>query len=228
MSPSSARHLATARLLCSVQIEITFAGVAGVSRPFAPRPTRSAVCSSSMARCYVCHRRRPYKRVRATFDVAHIAGRKNTISVSLGRSILAGGGLSSLPACAPSPLAARNLPPAPTAPAARRMAVCANARPSVRASDSAASYSVAALVARALHAFSLRRAPSLSLPPGFVLPLVALAPPRLPTHARRTGEFPSVERRGWSRSSREGTAFGKMRAFGLFTGCAGSVRFAGL
>lgn len=155
-----ARHLATARLPCGVQVEITFAGVADVSRPFAPRPTRCAVCSSSMARCYVCHRRRPYKRVWATFDVAHIAGRNITFVGSLGRSILAGGGLSSLPACAPSPLAARNLPPAPSAPAARRMAECANARPSVRASDTAASYSVAALVARTHPRFPIAAAPS--------------------------------------------------------------------
>ena len=31
-------------------------------RPFAPRPTRCAACRSPMARCYVCHRRPPYKR----------------------------------------------------------------------------------------------------------------------------------------------------------------------
>lgn len=96
------------------QVENTFAGVASVSRPFAPRPTRCVVCSSSMARCYVCHRRRPYKRVWATFDVAHIAGRKITFVGSLGRSILASGGNTSLPACAPSPIAARNLLRFPT------------------------------------------------------------------------------------------------------------------
>lgn len=101
-------------LPCGVQVEITFADVASVSRPFAPRPTRCAVCSSSMARCYVCHRRRPYKRVWATFDVAHIAGRKICISVSLGRSILASGDNASNPAGAPSPLAARHLHRLPT------------------------------------------------------------------------------------------------------------------
>lgn len=94
----------------------TFAGVASVSRPFAPRPTRCAVCSSSVARCDVCHRRRPYKRVRATFDVAHIAGRKITFVESLGRSLLASGGNPSNPACAPSPIAARNLLRFPTRP----------------------------------------------------------------------------------------------------------------
>ena len=55
----------------------------------------------------------------ATFDVAHTAGRKICISVSLGRSSLAGGG-SLFPPClrAFSP-AARNLPRFPHAPAAR-------------------------------------------------------------------------------------------------------------
>ena len=46
--------------------------------------------------------------------------------------------------------------------------------------DFGASYPVAPLFARHFQRFPLRRAPSLSLSPGFVLPVVALAPPRSP------------------------------------------------
>lgn len=98
-----------------VQVEITFADVASVSRPFAPRPTRCAVCSSSMAKCYVCHRRRPYKRNCGRRSMSPTtAGRNITFVGSLGRSILASGDNASNPAGAPSPLAARHLHRLPT------------------------------------------------------------------------------------------------------------------
>lgn len=50
----------------------------------------------------------------ATFDVAHIAGRKITFVGSLGRSILASGDNPSNPAGAPSPLSVRHLHRLPT------------------------------------------------------------------------------------------------------------------
>lgn len=126
-------------------------------RPFAPRPTRCAVCRSLMARCYVCHRRPPYKRNRRTFDVLRSAARKICFSVSLGRSLLAGGG-SLFPPClrACSPFGAQS-PSLSFAPAARRMSECANALPLWLACDFGASYSVAPLRARHLPRFSLRR-----------------------------------------------------------------------
>ena len=95
----------------------------------APRPTRCAVCSSSMARCYVCHRRRPYKRVWATFDVAHIAGRKITFVGVVGalypceRRLPFPPCLRAFPHCG-AQSASPSFPPA-----ARRIAECANARP---------------------------------------------------------------------------------------------------
>lgn len=88
------------------------------SRPFAPRPSRCAVCSSSMAKCYVCHRRRPYKRVRATFDVARIAGRGYMYRSSRwGAPRLWAAALSSLPALSGfSPSAGKPCNPFPLRP----------------------------------------------------------------------------------------------------------------
>ena len=176
-----------------------------------------------MARCYVCHRRPPYKRMRATFDVARIAGRKICISVSLGRSSVAGGGFLFPPclrAFSPSGAQSSTLsnPPA------------ARPRPCALTLDPVCALPIPPLPIRSRRwsrahpdASPLRRAPSLSLSPGFVLPLVALAPPRIPTHARRAGDFPTVERRGWSRSSARGTPSAECGCKRLFTGCAGAV-----
>ena len=88
----------------------------------------------------------------ATFDVAHLAGRKITIVGVVGA-------LSPCERRQPFPPCLRAFPHcgAQSAspffpPAARRIAECANARHKVRASETAASYSVAALVARTRHA----------------------------------------------------------------------------
>lgn len=186
-----------------------------ISRPFAPRPARRAVCSSSVARCYVCHRRRPYKRVWATFDVAHIAGRKICISVSLGRSYLASGGN---PACGLLP-SARNLLPHPPLPGRTNAltldAMCArfrNRRFLFGRGAGRAPLSTLPIAARAL-AFPLA---------GVRASVGRARPATQPTHARRAGDFPSVGRRGWSRSYREGRAFGACGVLRTF----GDVRFA--
>lgn len=76
---------------------------------------------------------------------------------------------------------------------------CANAQP-FAALVIPAPYSVAGC-SRGSPALSLRRAPALSLPPEFVLPAVALAPPRFHP-ARRAFEFLSVGCRGSSRLPR--------------------------
>lgn len=116
-------HLATAPVSCSI------------TRPFAPRPTRCAVCPPPLARCYVCHRRRPYIRKCGRRSMSATSAARNIcISVSLGRSLLAGGGFRFLPclrACSPS---GAQSPSLSFAPAARRMSVCANARPLCSAS----------------------------------------------------------------------------------------------
>lgn len=196
-----APHLETARTPFGFPDKITFAGVASVSRPFAPRPTRCAVCRSSIAKCYVCYRRPPFNRVWATFDVAHIAGRKICISVSLGRSLLASGGNPSNPACAPSPIAARNLHRLPS-------------RPPLAGEPSALTLNTECALPKPPRPIRLRRW-SRALA---TLPIAAALSPRgsrsLRSRSRRAGEFPSVGRRGWSRSSREGTAFGGMRVWG--------------
>lgn len=89
-------------------------------------------------------------------------------------------------------------------PAARRMAECANALPCVCASETAASYSGASLVAHTHQRFPIAAAPSRRGS--------CFLRSRSPRHpCRRTGDFPSVGRRGWSRSCREGTASGGMR-----------------
>ena len=134
----------------------------------------SAVCSMSAARCYVCRRHRPYIMPARSFDERAAIRAEYLSSVgSLGRSYLASGGV---PACGLLP-SARNLLPHPPLPG-RTNALTLDPLP--RAVDFGASYSVAPLPARSTHASSLRRAPSLSLSPGFVLPVVALAPPRYP------------------------------------------------
>ena len=101
-------------------------------------------------------------------------------------------------------------------PAARRIAECANARRNVCALPISPLPIRSRRWSRAhFNASPLRRLPSLRGS--------CFLRSRSPRHAsRRVWRFPSVERRGWSRSSREGIAFG---ACGVLR-TSGGVRFA--
>lgn len=99
--------------------------------------------------------------------------------------------------------------PSPSNPlAARRMAECANARRNVCALPKPPLPIRARRWSRAhFHASPLRRLPSRRGS--------CFLRSRSPRHpSRRVKRFPSVGRRGWSRSCREGTACGRMRVGG--------------
>lgn len=175
-----------------------------------------AVCPSSMAKCYVCHRRRPYIRVWRAFDARHIAARKITFVGSLGRAILASGGNASLPACGPAPLPARNPLPFPTRPPLAGW-------PSALTLDPVCALPIPPLPIRSRRwsrahpdASPLRRLPSRRGS--------CFLRSRSPRHAsRRVWRFPSVGRRGWSRSAARGPPSAECGCKRLFTGCAGAV-----
>ena len=100
------------------------------------------------------------------------------ISVSLGRSSVAGGCFS-FPPCLPAfSHSGRQSPTLSIRTSRPPSAERANALPLRLSRDFGASYSGAPLLARRFPRSSLRRAPSLYLSPGFALPAVALAPPR--------------------------------------------------
>lgn len=166
-----------------------------------------------MARCYVCHRRRPYKRVRATFDVALIAGRKITFVGSLGRSILASGGISFPPCLRAFPPCGAQSPTLYNPPAARRIAECANARRNVCALPISPLPIRSRRWSRAhFNASPLRRLPSHRGS--------CFLRSRSPRHAsRRVWRFPTVGRRGWSRSNREGVCLRRLRGVTYLRWC---------
>lgn len=138
-------------------------GTAYSSNPRAPSPRVPPVapCARPAMRDKRSHVRRPalHSIFAARSMVGKIAARGYMFRSSRwGAPRLRAAALSSLPACAPSPLAGRNLPHLFHAPAARP-------RP---------------------NALTL-------IPPGFVLPLVALAPPRFSTaRASLLPRFPSL------------------------------------
>lgn len=142
----------------------------------------------------------------ATFDVAHLAGRKITIVEVVGALSPCERRQPFPPClCAFPPCGAQS--PSPSfPPAARRIAECANAQPK----------SARFRYRRFLFGRGAGRAHS----PRFPLRRLPyhrgsrFLRSRSPRHAsRRADEFPTVGRRGWSRSSREGTASGGMRVW---------------
>lgn len=114
------------------------------------------------------------------------AGHKYVLAYPWGAPRLRAAALSSLPACAPSPLPARNLHPLCSPTAARSRTNAVTLGPLCAAGDFRRFPSGRVAAGRTHPRFSLRRAPSLSSPAGFVLPAVALAPPRFqPSRAVR-------------------------------------------
>ena len=181
----------------------------------ASHPSRAG-CSPCGVRVATCARcRRPDVTYAAVIDPT-LCRRARSMSARHPRGIyVVGRVVGALLPCErrhPCLRASPQRPQSPSAPAARRLDDCANALHLWLALDFGASFPVAPLLARHFPRFPLRRAPSLSLSTGFVLPLVALAPPRLPTHARRAGDFPTVGRRGWSRYARGTASGGQIRS----------------
>lgn len=107
-----------------------------------------------------------------------IDARKICISVSLGRSSLAGGGFPFLPCLPAFPPCGGQSPSHLQRYHRPRLDERANAQPSVARLRFPASYSVAGGALAAFNASHCGACPSISSPPGFVLPAVALAPPR--------------------------------------------------
>lgn len=127
-------------------------------------------------RLSTCRRCKPSESVEETFDVSPTAARLITFDSVWGAPRLRAAAISSLPACAPSPLPARNPPRFPSAAAARprtcaRALCCALAiRRFLFGRGAARAQSPALFVVGALLPFSS--------PSGFALPAVARAPPR--------------------------------------------------
>lgn len=141
----------------------------------------------------------------ATFDVAHNRRPENYFCGVVGALHPCGRRLLFHPCLrAFSPYGAQS-PALSNPPAARRMAECANARRNVCALPKSPLPIRSRRWSRAhCHASPLRRLPSQRGS--------CFLRSRSPRHAsRRARRFPSVGRRGWSRSCREGTACGRMR-----------------
>lgn len=129
----------------------------------------------------------PYKKdVTDVRCPSHFARAEYDLWESLGRFSLAGGGsLFPRGACRLLPSAVKPCNPFPCTPAARARPSALTLNPLRLSRDFGALYSVAPLLVRHFQRFALRHVPTLSLSPEFVLPVVALAPPRKPPHTCR-------------------------------------------
>ena len=168
------------------------------TRPFAPRPTRCAVCRVGYSLPFITPPRPTDCRYAPSRGIRQPAG-KFVLAYPWGAPRLRAAALSSLPACAPFPQRRaiyRAFPCTRRPPSAE----CANARRTMSAGDFRG-FLFGRPAARAHSAASLlRRSPSRIIPPGFVLPAVALAPPRFPLRSRRAPVLSSVGHRGCAAS----------------------------